>query len=80
MFNTQNHDIDIDFIRLAKVYDTLSKISEEEEGVYDKILKDSINNISEQIKHYNKSVYKYMSKAITRIMVIWSAQEKLYDP
>lgn len=80
MYDTHNHDIDVDFIRLEKVYDILYKISEEEAGVYEKILKDSINNICEQIKNYNKSVYKYMTRAATRIMVIWSAQEKWYDP
>jgi hypothetical protein len=60
-FNFHHCSADVDYIRLNKVYDELWRISESEEGVYEKILQESIRNIHEQLKNYDKPHYKYMS-------------------
>lgn len=74
---------DIDYIRLSKVYEHLFKISDNEEGVFDKIFKESIRNITEQMQSLNKVTYKFMSKALTRILILWLSQDqkdRFYDP
>lgn len=60
-FKLNHSSVDVDYIRLNKVYDELYRISESEEGVYEKILQESIKNIHEQLKNYDKSANKYMS-------------------
>lgn len=70
----------IDFIRLGKIYTELSRISESEEGVYEKIIKESIQNIGDFVVHHANDAHKHLSQVWVRIMIIWLAQEKLYDP
>jgi hypothetical protein len=70
----------IDFHRLNKVYAEIHRIAESEEGIYLKIMTESVTNIKDQIKNYNKTIHKGLSKAFVRIMMIWLSQEVLYDP
>ena len=72
----------IDFVRLKKVYEALMKINESEEGVYYKIMSESIENITDQLEKLKKNSQKqsYLSKSFVRIMVFWLAHEVLYDP
>lgn len=79
-FELENPSLDIDFHRLNRVYEEIHRISETEEGVFLKIMTESVTNVREQIKNYNKTAYKSLSKAFVRIMMIWLTQEILYDP
>lgn len=73
--------MDIDFIRLGKVYERILKISEEERGVFEKIISESITNIEDQLKErYNSEVFQFYSLSVSRILAIWLSHERLFDP
>jgi hypothetical protein len=70
--------MEIDYIRLHKLYSKLLSSSESE--LFSKILTDSVTSIKDQLFHYNKQAYAYISKPIARLLAIWGVSEALYDP
>ena len=70
----------MDFIRLDKVYTKLLKLSESEEGIYEKIMRESIENITSSISKYNKKNFKLAINPFIRVIILWLSQERLYDP
>lgn len=81
--SVQDCSTQIDYIRLSKVYEHLYKISDSEAGVFDKIFKESVANITEQMQALNKQNYKFMSKAFVRVLILWLSQDqkdRFYDP
>lgn len=60
------------------MYNHLCKLSESEEGIFEKIIKESIQNLREQLERYNK--IKLMLKPCVRVLVLWLSQERFYDP
>ena len=75
-----NWTADIDFIRLEKIYASLLKLSESESGIYEKIMRESIENIKSQIDHYRNKSYKLSINPFIRVITLWLSQERLYDP
>ena len=80
MCNIEDCPSDIDYIRLEKVYGKLLQFSESEEGIYEKIFRESVENIRSQLKKFNKSAFKFVTKAWVRVLILWLSQERLYDP
>lgn len=80
VYNVEDCPISIDYIRLNKIYDKLIQLTEMEEGIYEKLFSDSIQNISSQLNKLNKSNWKYIRNGWIRVLIIWLSQERLYDP
>ena len=75
-----DHTPFVDYIRLGKLYQELDRISESEEGVYEKLMTESISNVKDKVSSLKSVQNRPLTKAFCRIMLLWLCQEKLYDP
>jgi hypothetical protein len=75
-----DHTPFVDYIRLGKFYQELERISESEEGIYEKLLTESISNIKDKVSSLKSAQNKPLTKGFCRILLLWLSQEKLYDP
>ena len=69
-----------DYKRLIEIYERLFKLDDEESGAVEKIFQSSISNIRDQLEKINNESYKYNTKALVRILMIWLYSERFYDP
>jgi len=81
-FRLEEQTMDIDFNRLDKLYERILKISEEETGVYEKIMEESISNITDQFSKFDSQskLGKRYSNQLVRILAVLLSQEVLYEP
>ena len=75
-----DHTPFVDYIRLGKLYQELDRISESEEGVYEKLMTESISNVKDKVSSLKSAQNRPLTKAFCRIFLLWLCQEKLYDP
>ena len=71
---------EVDFRRLELIYERLASISESEEGVFEKIISESIQNVQSQQSDFVEFQYKSGLLSCLRVMLIWLSFKKLYDP
>lgn len=72
--------LEIDFIRLEKVYERLQSISSIDDGIFERTMNESIKSIQSQIHNFWEFQFKSALKAWLRVMLIWLSYKTLYDP
>lgn len=72
--------VEIDFIRLERVYKRLQAISSCDDGVFERMINQSIKSIQTQIYDFCEFQFKSALKSWLRVMLMWLSFKELYDP